>query len=334
MASAGNYRCKVTNPGGSVTSQEAVLTVIEAPTDVASLATGLGAYLPFENNYTDASGNNRNGTAVGSPTFAAGQVGASAVKVSSVRSTTTFNFVTLGDNATLPFGQTADFTVAFWLKSERVDGDPSIVANKNWGSGNNTGWTIGTQADGRIEWNYKRSDGTRKDLDYTAQGNLLNNGRWTHVVVVWKINGDAETYWDGARVNQQGIAPGTGDIYADATSLNLGQDGTGAYTDGEWDGLLDDVALWERALTSEEVLALYGVGLRGQSFLNPEPPAPTITYTVAGGQLTMNWQGSGFVLQENSAIDNAAGWANVPGAGANSATVSITSGTKFFQLKQ
>jgi hypothetical protein len=317
-----------------VTSQEATLTVIQAPQDASSLKTALGAYLPFENNYNDASGNNRNGSAVGAPTFAAGKVGANAVKVSSTRTASTFNFVTLGDSASVPFGQTTDFTVAFWMKAERVDGDPSVVANKNWGSGNNTGWTIGTQSDGRIEWNYKRSDGTRKDLDYTAAGPVLNNGRWAHVVVVWRINGDAETYLDGLLVNQQSIAPGTGDIFAAGTSLNLGQDGTGAYTDGDWDGLLDDVAFWDRALTADEVLTLYGYGLRGESFLNPPTTAPTITYTVANGQLTMNWQGSGFTLQENSDLANTAGWATTPGAGANSATVSTATGTKFYRLKK
>ncbi len=331
-ASAGTYRCLVSNPGGSVTSQEAVLTVVEAPQDAASLKTGLGVYLPFEGNYTDGSGNNRNGTAVGSPTFAAGQIGASAVKVSSVRSSSTYNFVTLGDSASLPFGQTGDFTVAFWMKSERVDGDPSVVANKNWGSGGNTGWTIGTQGDGRIEWNYKRSDAARKDLDYTAGGPVLNNGHWAHVVVVWKINGNAETYLDGFKVNEVSIAPGTGAPYAEGTSLNLGQDGTGAYTDGEWDGLLDDVAIWERALSADEVLTLYGYGIRGDSFLNPPATAPTLSYTSANGQLTLTWQGSGFALQENTALGTTAAWTAVSGAGANSATVSTATGTKFYRL--
>jgi hypothetical protein len=332
--SAGAYRCVITNPGGSVTSQAATLTVVTPPEDPTSLKTGLGAYLPFENSYADASGNNHNGTAVGSPTFAAGKVGTGAVKVSSVRSTSTYNFVTLGASADVPFGQTSDFTVALWMKTERVDGDPAVVGDKNWGSGGNTGWIIGTQGDGRIEWNYKRSEPARKDLDYTAAGPVLNNGRWAHVVVAWKINGDAETYLDGIKVDTRSIAPGTGDIFADGTNLNIGQDGTGAYTDGEWDGLLDDVAFWDRALTADEVLTLYGFGLRGDSFLNPPTTAPTITYTVANGQLTLNWTGTGFALQENGDLGNTAGWANTAGAGANSATVPTAAGTKYYRLKK
>ena len=156
--------------GVTANSQDAVLTVVQAPQDVESLTNGLGAYLAFENDYSDASGNNRNGTPVGNPTFAAGQVGSGAVRCINVRSSSSYNYVTLGDSSSLPFGQTTDFTVAFWMKTERVSGDPAVVGNKDWGSGGNTGWLVGTQTDGRIEWNYKRSTENRKDLDYTAQG--------------------------------------------------------------------------------------------------------------------------------------------------------------------
>ncbi|MCL4180431.1 MAG: hypothetical protein KJ072_22125 [Verrucomicrobia bacterium] len=331
LASAGAYRCVVTNPGGTANSQDAVLTVVQAPQDVESLQNGLGAYLPFENDYADASGNNRNGTPVGNPTFAAGQVGTAAVRVTNQGESR--NFVTLGQAASSAFGQTTDFTVAFWMKTERVSSDPVVVGNKDWDSGGNTGWLIGTQSDGRIEWNYKRSTETRKDLDYTDQGPILNSGRWAHVTVVWNINGDALTYYDGFLVNQQPISPGNGDIAAAGTSLNLGQDGMGDYG-SEWDGLLDDVAFWSRALTADEVLALYGTGLRGFSFLNPPPPQPTLAYSLAGGQLTLTWQGEGFALQENGNLGDPAGWSNVQGAGANSATVPTATGTKFYRLKK
>ena len=331
LADAGSYRCVVTNPADSVTSESATLTVVEPPQDASTLTNGLAIYLPFDSDYADASGNNRNGTAVGTPSFEIGQVGTGAVRVSNENSSSTHNYVTLGESGTLPFGQTADFTVAFWMKTERVAGDPSVVANKDWGSGGNTGWTIGTQSDGRIEWNYTRSGETRKDLDYTLQGNLLNNGRWAHVVVAWNINGAAQTYFDGFVVNQQSIAPGNGDIFAVGTSLNLGQDGTGQYG-SDWDGLLDEVAFWERALTADEVLALYGLGLQGFSFLTPPGPQPTLSYSVASGELTLTWTGEGFALQESAQLGTGAVWSTVAGSGANSATVSTSSSTRFYRL--
>lgn len=271
LSDAGSYSFTVTNPGGSATSQQAILTVLEPPSDASSLRAGLAVYLPFDNNYDDASGNNRNATPVGNPAIeSAAKVGTGALRVTTRRSESSFNFVTLGSNSQVPFGEASDFTVAFWVKVDSLSGDPSLVANKNWGSGNNTGWTIGTQIDGRIEWNYRRTgaDGlTRKDLDLVQRGNLLNNGQWAHVVVVWNIDGNAVTYYNGERVDSRPIAPGTGTLQDPNLSLNIGQDGTGAYGDADVNALLDDVAIWTRSLTDEEVLTLYGYGLFGDSIL-------------------------------------------------------------------
>lgn len=261
---AGKYRAIVKNAGGEVTTDEVTLTVNELPGSAASLKTGLAVYLPFDGTLNDVSGNNRNGSAVGTPELTTGRVGTGAVRVKSSRADQNFNFVTLGSQH---FGETKDFTVAYWMKTERVAGDPSVVANKNWGSGNNTGWSIGTQTDGRLELNYRRTgeDGlARKDLDLLSQGLAANE--WKHVVISWSINGNVVSYIDGIEVNRIPIGPGTGTLNDPALALNIGQDGTGAYTDGEWDGLLDDFAIWERALTGEEVSTLYAFGVFGDNF--------------------------------------------------------------------
>jgi hypothetical protein len=208
---------------------------------------------------------------MGEPSFVGGKVG-QAVRVTNSRADSTFNFVTLGSNADLPFGQTEDFTVAFWARAERTQGDPSIVATKDWDSGSSAGWTIGTQSDGRIELNYRRPAEGRKDLDFTAKGNILNNtNAWAHVVIVWRIASNAETYINGELVNTLPIGPGTGDLSDPALALNIGQDGTGAYGGGEWDGLVDDLGIWNRALTGDEVLTLYAFGAFGESFFNAAP---------------------------------------------------------------
>ena len=51
--------------------------------------------------------------------------------------------------------------------------------------------------------------------------------------------------------------------------MRLGQDGTGIYTDGgqaEIDMLMDDVGIWHRTLSSDEVVCIYTHGLAGKSF--------------------------------------------------------------------
>jgi hypothetical protein len=303
----------------------------------------LGAHLKFEGNYQDSSGAGNHGVAVGSPAFAPG-ISGQGVRLNTDRGAGVFNYVTLGNAPGVRFGETADFAVSFWAKMNAWASDPAFVANKNWGSGNNVGWVIATDGDGRVQWNYRRRspDSPRKDFD--SVGGIVNDLGWHHVVVVFGINDEAVTYIDGVEVAldrngapaRKDITPSTGTLFDPALRLNIGQDGTGAYTDANlFDAVMDDVAFWNRKLSAREVALIYSRGLSGKSLDGSgEPPTtpPTLTYTLANGQLTLSWQGTGFTLQENANLGNAAGWTAVPGAGANSATVPITTGIKFYRL--
>lgn len=330
----GQYICVVSNPGGSVSTPPVRLTVIIPQINSTALLNGLYAYFPFENSFTDASGNGRNAQPIGTPGFGVGKVGQNALKVTNNRQNNSFNYVTLGSNAQITLGQSSDFTVAFWMKTERVVGDPAIIANKDWGSGNNTGWTIGTQSDGRIEWNYKRSAASRKDLDFTSWGPILNDGRWAHVVVVWHINGNAETYFNGIMVDSRSILPADGDIADPTLNLNIGQDGTGRYSDGEWDGLLDEVAFWNRALTAEEVAALFYLGAKGYQIGQTPQQIPRINWSLSGQSLILSWDAPGFVLQMNPDLTNPNQWTDVPNIVGTSVTIQIDKPTMFFRLRR
>ena len=62
---------------------------------------------------------------------------------------------------------------------------------------------------------------------------------------------------------------------------------------------------------------------------------PTLTFSLAGGKLTLSWSGSGFVLQQNNILSNPFGWSNV--ANGNTSPVEITvpaTGNMFYRLKQ
>ena len=57
--------------------------------------------------------------------------------------------------------------------------------------------------------------------------------------------------------------------------VNIGQDGTGIYTDnhsGHLVGLLDDFGIWRRALTAREVGAIYIAGMAGKDLSQVTTP--------------------------------------------------------------
>jgi hypothetical protein len=250
---------------------------IEVSADPAGydpIADGLATYLPFDGNLTDASSKGVNGTAVGTPTFVAGKVG-QAVNVRTTQAGE-FSYVTLGRQILVG---TNSATVSFWAKLNSNTGDPSFVGNKDWGSGGNVGFVLATAGDSRIQWNLNTVGGSRKDFD--SAGGVFANQAWKHIVVAFDRNALAETWVDGVKVDARDISANIGQVMeTDTLALNVGQDGTGKYTDGGsvfFNADLDEVAIWKRALTDAEVATIYSRGAAGQGVLSK--PAGTVVDT-------------------------------------------------------
>lgn len=253
----------------------------------STLTKDLVAHLTFDNDYRDSSGRGNHGTPVGSPTRVPGKVGANALSFSTIPELSEFNYVTLLDSnsllpADLQFGDATDFTTAFWLKIGGHTGDPSFIANKNWGSGGNIGFVVATDGDGRIQWNYKEVDNGRKDYD--GPGGTLNNGAWHHVALVVERAGNIRTYVDSVEVNSSPARAATElassiDTADQGLGFNIGQDGTGTYTDGViTNSLIDDVGVWRRALAAGEIFRVYDSGLKNVDIMSiVDQTTPSIT---------------------------------------------------------
>ncbi|MFM8359967.1 MAG: LamG domain-containing protein, partial [Verrucomicrobiota bacterium] len=273
-ATAGNYAVTVLNDGGSASSSTVAVAIRPVPTSFA-VNDALAAYFKFDGDLSDASGNNRNGEAVGAPGSVDGKLG-KALEYTSLKDGSSFNFVKVGGTP-IDFS-TTDFTVAFWAKLSTWEGDPGFISNKNWNSGGNQGFVVATAGDGRIQWNIADQSRTRKDFD--SSGGFFNDKAWHHVTVVFSRAGNCVTYFDGIEVDSRSIA-GLGNTGTPADlALNIGQDGTGSYTDGGsvfHNADLDEVAIWTRVLSDEEIARAYTRGNAGQSLL-----ASSAALTVVG----------------------------------------------------
>ena len=113
-----------------------------------------------------------------------------------------------------------------------------------------------------------------------TDGDGLNDGAEADLgshPLVTDTDGDRLT--DGAEVNVHGTDPTStdsdGDHFADGAEIALDTDPIKAESSPEensvFDGQVDEVALWQRTLTGEEITALHRAGLAGRSALASDP---------------------------------------------------------------
>ncbi|WP_254797939.1 LamG-like jellyroll fold domain-containing protein [Bacillus sp. NH11B] len=206
--------------------------------------------LSFEENLNDSSASNhiisyKNGN----PLFTDGRIN-KALKFKAI-SQKTASYIDLGDTSQLKFGESTDFTVAFWVKSSGVNADPAIISNKDWNSGGNLGWFIGLK-DKALLWNFKTSGSSRIDASIP---NIADNV-WHHITISHDRDGYATIYKDGKLEQQIDISKTKGTIDTNYTT-KIGVDGKGTLFGNNFDATLDEVSILRKAVTAADVQKMY-----------------------------------------------------------------------------
>src|SRR5262249_30984854 len=151
-----------------------------------------------------------------------------------------------------------DFSISFWCNYTNQIDDPPFIANKDWGSSNNQGWGIFTQGGGNFRVNVTDDTGASGKQDTTSTPNI-RDGKWHHVMVTFARQSVATIYVDGTQATTSPLTTVAGSIDS-GLGVNIGQDGTGAYTDGGSaemvNVLMDDLGIWRRVVSAGEVAAI------------------------------------------------------------------------------
>jgi hypothetical protein len=359
VSDAGNYQLIITNTYGAATSTVAQLTVVSGP-----ITNGLVVHLTFDGNLNDTSGRGNNATYATNgtapdpnPTFVPGKLG-QAFEYTTLIDGSKIDYATFGYPPDLMLN-TNSFSVSMWVNYTNQSDDLPFISNKDWNSSGNPGWGMFCQGGGNFRLNITGPNGSADKFD-TSPGTVLRDGNWHNLVMTMvrgQAAGAAAAYVDGTRVYQgtiktQGSIDTAGLPFQNEQSLvsnqstwavNLGQDGTGVYHDQgsayNIGAKLDDLGIWRRALTAGEAAGIYAAGQAGkdltQAQVSASPSAPTLTVTLVGNSLKIDWQGSTTGRLQTTTSLNPAVWADVPGTtGASTATVSITSASSFFRVKQ
>lgn len=192
----------------------------------------------------DASGNNNTATLLGGPAWAAGKYG-NALSFDQVN-----DYLTVPDSPSLNFSGSA-LTLSMWINPASITGD-SVVLGKFW----NANWASPYYQYGIELWGGRPQllIGTSSGLASVGMDSPLAMNQWTHLAIVF--NGlTAQFYVNSTLVTSKSLSVA---ITARGMQLRMGAD---AGTDQFYKGLLDNVRIYNRALTGTEVTTDMNSGL-------------------------------------------------------------------------
>ena len=211
----------------------------------------------------DVSGNGNHGTVVGNVEFVDGVKGKAVHIKNDEDALMASQYIDFGKVEDLRFGKD-DFTIMFWYKgTKEMDTEGAIISNKNWDSGGNPGFAVGTFTDPRpgIGLNFTTPGASRGDTGRYESG---IDGKWHHVAATFDRDGMMTLYIDGKAEENYDISKQAGaSIDVDTLSLVLGADGNKQYPIN--DGYIDELKIYKKVIEAyelESVVSPYKVEAR------------------------------------------------------------------------
>jgi hypothetical protein len=234
----GNYSVVVSNDFGSVESPE-------IPVDVNTTwsADGLVGWWPLDGNSNDISGNANHGSLHG-PVSSIDRFG-------DLNSSYYFD----GINDYINLGRTTDglqdFSISLYVKTNQLEsknlhGNPAIIGVRQ-SSGLSGDWNLACK-NGILVWYYEADSST-----LTISDKFICDDEWHYLIFLRQYN-QFKFYVDG---ESESIFFGSNSPLKN-DELDLGRS---LWSDAYYyKGLIDDVRIYDRALSAEEVQALYNLG--------------------------------------------------------------------------
>ena len=212
-----------------------ILAVICSTNLIADLNEGLVAYYPFNGNANDCSVNEHNGTNNGAT--------ATTDRFGNTDSAMEFN----GSNNYIALGDWfiyQNFTISLWINQDQINDiyvdiiDNNHTDYRNWAvqyDSYSANYTFFTQPQGGIQFN-------------------LSNSEWKHLVFI-KDGAFLKIYLNNILVNELTATSST--INYSSQNLSIARwGGGGRYFDGK----IDEIRMYNRALTETEIQELYNQG--------------------------------------------------------------------------
>jgi hypothetical protein len=308
------YRIRAYNDSGD----SSYTVIAEASTKWSGMAPlpGMVAWWPGENSADDVIGNH-NGTTPYGIAYATGKSGQAFDFDASNRR------VFVPDN---PDFVLTNLTFEGWFYARQtID---AYIGMRGDDRGALDSWVVRRLSDGQLS--FQIGD---MMLNFVAIETPVQNNRWYHFAATFDgANGSMKLYIDGALAVQTnttlqligGYDPGWN------PGIGIGSQSGTLTVRPSFDGLIDDVALYSRALSPAEIQSIYNAGPAGKAGLAQTNASPLLSLQPQSGglmQLTISGvAGRSYEVEASTNLLNWTVWTQVDSTGTNSITDTNTTG--------
>ena len=210
----------------------------------------VGSYRFDDGTAKDGSGYGNNGVAAG-VTFPADTVSGQG-KSLSINGTAGPN-VNLGTPSTLTSITNGSFTIAAWIKTSDTASRGTIL-----GSYQNLFPAVNFEISTSGRMRYYHNDGSVPIDDWNSNRSGLNDNKWHHVTMAREATlNKGKIYVDGVLDKENSLNSSNGTI---ADNIRIGSDNR-LTADVTYNGLIDDVRIYNQSLTSAQIEKSYAQGL-------------------------------------------------------------------------
>ncbi len=214
------------------------------PTDAGSTL-GLVAYYPFNGNANDASGNGHHGSLGGDARWSSSGVEGGSVELDGSQ-----DHVRVDDADGLDSPATSDFTLSAWVWTGAAARSHPLLYKHEFGTDNDGSWSFGIAGTDKLQFvQFPPGDDTILYGD-----SAVPTGEWTHVAVAYsRTSSILRFYCNGTADGTHSL---TLNISNTARPLYIGAEKS-APLDRDFRGHVDEVRIYDRALSPDEVVQLY-----------------------------------------------------------------------------
>jgi hypothetical protein len=226
--------------------------LVSSQTSFADLSDGLVAHWPFNGNANDESGNGNHGIVNGA-TLTMDRFGNPnrAYSFDGIN-----DYIDIGNNVKPTFPITVSTWVNLYDLNESVPNTP-IFRNDRWNDANNrNGIGVYYQNTGKTgSVTFEGFSAPWNRISKISNDPVVSTGNWHHYLVVFNAHNNMQQFWDGTEIDGTYFGTGSSMTYSNSNGAigHLTHNTGDVFINAD----IDEIRVYNRALTSSEISQLY-----------------------------------------------------------------------------